>query len=959
MAENYSITAIFNLKDNLSNQLKGITNGINATAKESTKLGSSLNGAFQDSNGRWREANGRFVSSKEKLQQLEQQSGKTVNSLTQSLKSVAVGAGVFAVISKGLDVVKDSIGSAVGRFDTLNAYPKVMKQMGYSTQDTQESIQLLKKGIDGLPTSLQDITKNAQSFAILTGSAKGGAQTANALNDAFLASGASAADASRGVQQYSQMLAAGKVDMQSWRTLTETMPYALNEVAKAFGFTGKSAQKDLYNALESGKITTDQLNQKFIELDGGVTGFANTARTATGGIGTSFTNMRNAVVNGLANTITAIDNGIKSAGVNGGIAELFNDAKNIINDSFQKINGIIMKVIPKVIQLLQFLTPVIETVGPVIAAMGGSFLTASTSVWAFNKATNAVSATLTAITQHPIIAMLFAIGTALVYAYNNFKPFHDWVNKTAEKVKDFAKEISNNKEKMDQLKVVLEGLAAGGALAVLVGGFIKFKNALKDINKAKDVGEKFKGIGSKASEGSKGTSKMSNSLLKASLGIGIISVSLAALALALTGLAKTGSSGALVVGVFGLAIAGIIATLGVFGPVLDASSVGLAALSLLFVSIGGAIFIASAGITMVIDAISRLIEILNNANQAGENAKILLQSIGEGFALMILTFIATIEDNVPIIVQKFIDMLIQVFNTIGANAPLIVEAFTDMIVNMINAISNNLGRVVDAATNLVITLMNSLADNALRLVDSGLDLLDKVLHGITDNLHKLTDTAISFVERLAFEIGYAAGRLLASGTTLVDNVIDGFKSGYSRGGGLGSGFVNEIANGIKPSSLFHSGKAIIDGLIDGVKSAWNTGKKIFEDITKAIPKLKGPYSYDKVLLTPAGNAIMDGLNNGIINGYKTVKSNLSGMADDLESNFSGQLNANAAQTTHNVSQIEVTANNSTNGLLREVVKAIREGQVITINGNQMIGATANGYDGALGDIMTDRRRNQL
>jgi tape measure domain-containing protein len=243
MADNYSINAVFSLKDMFSAPLDKIKRNMQDTAEQPKKL-------------------------------------------TTSLMDIAKGAGAFAIITKGLDVVKDSVSSAVGRFDTLNAYPKVMKQMGYSTNDTQESIKLLKKGIDGLPTSLQDITKNAQSFAILTGSAKGGAQTANALNDAFLASGASAADASRGVQQYSQMLAAGKVDMQSWRTLTETMPYALNEVAKAFGFTGKSAQKDLYNALESGKITTDQLNQKFIELDGGVNGFANTARTATGGIGT-------------------------------------------------------------------------------------------------------------------------------------------------------------------------------------------------------------------------------------------------------------------------------------------------------------------------------------------------------------------------------------------------------------------------------------------------------------------------------------------------------------------------------------------------------------------------------------------------------------------------------------------------------------------------------------------------
>lgn len=916
MADSYSINATFSLKDMFSGPLDKVKRGLQETSEQPKKL-------------------------------------------TASLIDIAKGAGAFAVISKGLDVVKDSIGSAVGRFDTLNQYPRVMKQMGYSTTDTNGAVSILKSSIDGLPTSLDEITKSAQSFAILTGSAKKGAKTATALNDAFLASGASAGDASRGVQQYSQMLSAGKVDMQSWRTLVETMPYALQEVAKSFGLTGESAKNDLYNKLQSGEITMKDLNDRFIQLDGGVDGFANTARLATGGIGTSFTIMKTSIVRGLADMITALDNGVKQAGVKGGIAELFLKARVVIDDSFKTINKIISTSIPYIVDIFNTLGPIIRDIGPVVVTMGSGFLSASAGVWAFNKATNAVSSTLMAIANHPVIAFVFLLGTAFVSAYNNVQPFHDWVDKTAKKIKEFAEEVSKNKDKMETFKTVLQNIAGAGVLVVLIAGFIKFKKALEGITKAPSLGDKFKSFGQGAEKASKGTSKMSNSLLKASLGIGFITAGLAVLAFALTGLAKTGSSGALVVGVFGLAIAGIIATLGVFGPVLDASSVGLAALSLLFVSIGGAIFIASAGITMVIDAISRLIEILNNANQAGENAKILLQSIGEGFALMILTFIATIEDNVPIIVQKFIDMLIQVFNTIGANAPLIVEAFTDMIVNMINAISNNLGRVVDAATNLVITLMNSLADNALRLVDSGLDLLDKVLHGITDNLHKLTDTAISFVERLAFEIGYAAGRLLASGTTLVDNVIDGFKSGYSRGGGLGSGFVNEIASGISPSSLFKNGTAIIDGFINGLKSSWEAGKKFVSGIADWIKEHKGPISYDARLLIPAGNAIMDGLNQGLQESYKDVQSNVSGMADDLESNFSGQLNANATQTSRNVSQIEVTANNSTNGLLREVVNAIREGQIITINGNQMIGATANGYDGALGDIMTDRRRNQL
>jgi len=283
-----------------------------------------------------------------------------ISKMRSSAMSIAKGVGAVALVSKGIGVLRDSVGSAVARFDTLNAYPKVMKQMGYSTGDTNKSVGILKKGIDGLPTSLQDITRNAQSFAILEHSASKGAETATALNDAFLASGASAGDASRGVQQYSQMLATGKVDMQSWRTLQETMPYALTKVARSFGLTGKSAERDLYAKLKSGEITMDELNSRFVKLDGGAKGFANTARSATGGIGTSFTNMRNAVTNGMADMLTSIDNGLKQAGT-GGIAKIFDQAKIGIKNAFTSINSFIQASMPAIVGAFKAIYPVVKS----------------------------------------------------------------------------------------------------------------------------------------------------------------------------------------------------------------------------------------------------------------------------------------------------------------------------------------------------------------------------------------------------------------------------------------------------------------------------------------------------------------------------------------------------------------------------------------------------------------------
>ena len=260
--------------------------------------------------------------------------------ISNTFKSMVGAISTVAIAGKAWDVVKNSMGGAIERFDTLNKYPVVMKALNYSTQDVAKSTSILAKGIDGLPTSLQDVTSVAQQLAPLTGSAKKASQSAIALNNAFLASGASVADTSRGLQQYTQMLSTGKVDLMSYRTLMETMPIALRKVANSFGFTGKSAEQDLYNALQSGQITVDQLNDRFIKLNGGVNGFAQLARKNSQGIGTSFANLKNAVVKNMANMMSAINKGFKQAGF-GSIAQVLDSLKGSINSTFQTIAPVV------------------------------------------------------------------------------------------------------------------------------------------------------------------------------------------------------------------------------------------------------------------------------------------------------------------------------------------------------------------------------------------------------------------------------------------------------------------------------------------------------------------------------------------------------------------------------------------------------------------------------------------
>lgn len=253
---------------------------------------------------------------------------------SSALKDFAIGAGAFKVASAAVDVLKQSIDKAISRFDTLEKFPRVMKAMGHSAEDVSRATDKLSNGIDGLPTTLDEVVSTAQQLTSITKDLNKSTDLTLSLNNAFLASGSSSADASRGLQQFTQMLSSGKVDLQSWKTLQETMPYALQKTAESFGFAGASAQRDFYSALQTGQITFDQFSNKLIELNGGVGGFAEMAKENSKGIATSFGNLRNAVAKGLANMLKAFDE-LSKATTGKSIAENIDSMKVVVNSGFK------------------------------------------------------------------------------------------------------------------------------------------------------------------------------------------------------------------------------------------------------------------------------------------------------------------------------------------------------------------------------------------------------------------------------------------------------------------------------------------------------------------------------------------------------------------------------------------------------------------------------------------------
>lgn len=297
--------------------------------------------------------------------------GDKAQKSTGGVKSLVTAMGLLKIAGVAVQAISKNLGSAITRVDTMRNFPRMMQQVGFTADEAEQSIDKLSAGIDGLPTALDEVVSTTQQLALTTGDLGQATDLTLALNNAFLASGSSSSDASRGLQQFSQMLSSGKVDMQSWRTLLETMPLALQTVSENFGYTGASAKNDLYAALQDGTITFDDFTEALIEANNAQGGFAELAKVNSEGMATSWKNINTAVIKGVADVIQALDE-LSRELTGKSFAQHFDSLKGVVGGAFKVVSTSIRDATPYIqsgITMLQRYTPIIAGLATAYGAL--------------------------------------------------------------------------------------------------------------------------------------------------------------------------------------------------------------------------------------------------------------------------------------------------------------------------------------------------------------------------------------------------------------------------------------------------------------------------------------------------------------------------------------------------------------------------------------------------------------
>lgn len=255
--------------------------------------------------------------------------GKTTASLGKSFSSLGATIGATsAIVSTFISLIGTELTQAVSygieRLDALSIYPKVMQNLGYSADDANDSISKIMDELDGLPVAADTITNTTKQIAAFTDSLDEATDYALAFSDAFLASGTtSTTDLRRGMTQMQQMMANGEPDYFGWRTLSETMSVALQQVATELLGTDEANKKtkksawDLYAAIDAGTVTWDEFIETLDRANkDGVAGFASLKEQALDASATIATALQNigiragaAVANFLGAAFGQLDDG--------------------------------------------------------------------------------------------------------------------------------------------------------------------------------------------------------------------------------------------------------------------------------------------------------------------------------------------------------------------------------------------------------------------------------------------------------------------------------------------------------------------------------------------------------------------------------------------------------------------------------------------------------------------------
>lgn len=359
---------------------------------------------------------------------------------------VLKGTLVAGAVTAGVMIAKN-IGGAIDRIDTLVAFPRTLEALGVASVDASKATKTLSDRLKGLPTGLDEGARGIQSMVVAGLGIDKATDAYLAFNNAVLAGSVDTIRAEAGFDMLNKAINTGKITAQQWTSITTAMPTAMQALQKETGLTSQELL-ELYR--NNPQALTDALIRLDQEGGGGLASLQEQAKLATGGIGTAFDNLDNAIKRGLESMVIALGDGSLEEG------------QRKISEAITKIGTAFEGALKGTGEFFKFIIDNKDIFGPIAVAVA-TFAGALGLLAGIIKIASAVQAIWNGVLlANPIIlivTLILALVAGLIYFFTQTKLGQEiWQNLT-NFLKDALTNISNFfKSAWDGIKMIWDGV---------------------------------------------------------------------------------------------------------------------------------------------------------------------------------------------------------------------------------------------------------------------------------------------------------------------------------------------------------------------------------------------------------------------------------------------------------------------------------------------------------------------